>query len=296
MSLMIFDLGSQNLLITIALVAMTLALALLGCLLLGGKAQRARTSAAALMFLEIIPLYLVTTFVALNYYGLLFADALFDLVMLVCCLITVCSSWMEWLSPPPQWKTRSYREQSIFSGVCLTIAGIVLAFFTLPPAISIISDMARGPSFETGVVEQLTLRQTGGAVAGGDFVVQGVSYFTADLPWYHTLSIGHSVRFAYGPTSHYGFPADQMILNPLGMAFPVLVFGFILLVFSAGYHILRPSGQSTGQSHSEERNQFEQIIDSVAEYRETKGAGFLILLMIVPLLFLGLFLLILISK
>ena len=57
MSLMIFDLGSQNLLITIALVAMTLALALLGCLLLGGKAQRARTSAAALMFLEIIPLY-----------------------------------------------------------------------------------------------------------------------------------------------------------------------------------------------------------------------------------------------
>ena len=87
-----------------------------------------------------------------------------------------------------------------------------------------------------------------------------------------------------------------MILNPLGMAFPVLVFGFILLVFSAGYHILRPSGQSTGQSHSEERNQFEQIIDSVAEYRETKGAGFLILLMIVPLLFLGLFLLILISK
>lgn len=87
-----------------------------------------------------------------------------------------------------------------------------------------------------------------------------------------------------------------MILNPLGMAFPVLVFGSILLVFSAGYHMLTPSNKPTGQSRSEEHNPFEQIIGSVAEYRQTKGAGFLILLMIVPLLFLGLFLLILISK
>jgi hypothetical protein len=92
-------------------------------------------------------------------------------------------------------------------------------------------------------------------VVGDDFVVRGVSYLAVDRPWYNTLSVGQSVRFAYSPKSHYGFPADQVILTPLGMAFPILVVGFILLFFSAGYRIFRPSkNRPTGQSRSEARS------------------------------------------
>jgi hypothetical protein len=277
-----------QLLITLGVVIIALAIAGTACLLLGGKAVRVRISAWALMMLLIFPLYLLRTPMAVNYYGLLFTDALFDLAFLEWGLIGACSIWLEWLSPPPQWKSRDYREKSIFEGILVTVACIGLAAMFLPRMTANLLDMATGPSFEAGVVEQLTLRQTRGLVSGGDFVVRGISYFTADLPWYKTLTVGQSVRFPYSPNSHYGFPPGQMILTPLGLAFPVLVVGCVLLVFSAGYFYLRPSNKSANQSRSEDNTPFGPFISSVADYHQTKGAGPVIVLMILPLLVIGL--------
>jgi hypothetical protein len=286
----------QDLLLTIIIGVMALVLALIGCLLLGGKERRVSIAAILLMMLMIPSLFVIRIPMTSNYYGFLGAEALFAFALPVCCLIAAWSSWLEWLSPPPQWKTRAYRERSIFDGCCLTLASIGLAFIFLPRVTAIIPDMATGPSIEMGVVEQLNSVQTRGGVSGGNFIVHGASYFTANLPWYNTLSVGQSVRFAYGPKSHYGFPADQMILTPWGMAVPALVVGFVLLFFSAGYHILKPSERPANPSRSKKYNPFEQITDDVIEYRKTKGAGPFILLMILPLLFLGLVLLFLVLK
>lgn len=282
-------------LLTIIVAVVTFMIAVMGCLVLGGKAQHARIAALALMALVAMPLFLLRTPMALNYYGLLCTEALFAFAFPVCFLIAACSNWMEWLSPPPQWKTRDYRQRSILSGVGLTLVSIVVAVLCLPRVTAIITDMATGPSSEVGVVEQLTLRHGRGVIGGGDFVVRGVSYLTADLSWYNTLSVGQSIRFTYSLKSRYGFPADQMILTPLGMALPALVFGSTLLVFSVGYHMLKSSSRPTDQSRSEEHNQPEQRFDSVAEYRRTKGVSPVILLSIVLLMFFGLALLILMS-
>ena len=282
-------------LLTIIVAVVTFVIALMGCLVLGGKAQRARIAALALMALAVMPLFLIRTSVALNYYGLLCTEALFAFAFPVCFLIAACSNWMEWLSPPPQWKTRDYRQRSLLSGLGLTLVSIVVAVLCLPRVTAIITDMATGPSSEVGVVEKLTLRHGRGVIGGGDFVVRGVSYLTADLPWYNTLSVGQSVRFTYGLKSRYGFPADQMILTPLGMALPALVFGFTMLVFSVGYHMLTPSSRPNDQSRSQEHHQTEWSIDRVAKYRQIKGVSPVILLSIILLLFFGLALLILIS-
>ncbi len=252
-----FDLGSQNLFTIIILAVIALGLALLGCRLLGEKASRVYISAIVLLVLLAFPLYQIRTPLALNYYGLLCTEALFGFAFPACCLLAACPSWMEWLSLPSRWKTRAHRANSIFDGVLTTFASIGFVVLFLPKVATIIPDMVTGPSFAEGIVEQLTVRQGRGLVSGGEFVVQGASYYTVDLPWYNTLSVGQSLRFAYSPDSHYGFPADQVILNPLGMAFPALVVGAILLFFSVGYHVLKPSDRSIDQSRSGDRNPFE---------------------------------------
>ncbi len=286
----------QDLLLTVIIGMLALVLALLGRRLLGGKASHVYISAMTLLVLLAFSLYQIRTPLALNYYGLLSTEALFGFAFPMCCLIAACSSWMEWLSPPPQWKTRTYRANSIFDGVLLTFASIGFVVLFLPKVAAIIPDMVTGPSFEEGTVEQLTLRQGRGLVSGGEFVVHGVSYFTANLPWYNTLSVGQSTRFAYSPKSLYGFPADRIILTPMGITFPVLVVGSILLVFGAGYHVLKPPDKPTDKIGAEERNPFEQFTNGVVRYRQTKGTGPFILLMILPLLFLGLVLLFFVLK
>ena len=213
-------------LLTSGVVVIALALALIGCLLLGGKERRAIISAGGLMVLETLPLFFfVRPAMALDYYGLLFTEALFGFILPVCMLVMVCSVWLEWLSPPPQWKVRDYRQRSIVGGVGLTICGTIIAILFLPRVAARLSDIVAGPSFAEGIVEQLSSLDSRIGAMRGDFTIQGESYQVVDLSWYHTLSVGQAVRFAYSPESHYGFSADQMIQAPGGMLLPALVFG-----------------------------------------------------------------------
>jgi hypothetical protein len=62
-------------LLTSSMVVIALVLALIGCLLLGGKEGRAIISAGGLMVLEALPLFFfVRPAMALDYYGLLFTE------------------------------------------------------------------------------------------------------------------------------------------------------------------------------------------------------------------------------
>ena len=85
----------QDVLLTIVVAVMALALALMGCLLLGKKADRVRISAIALMVLVTFLLFLISTSMALNYYGLLCTEALFAFAIPTWCLFAACLSWME---------------------------------------------------------------------------------------------------------------------------------------------------------------------------------------------------------
>lgn len=225
-------LGQANLLSTLILAVLALGLGLVICLLLGGKTLRARLLMLGTIFFAVWPLTLVGSFIAFDYYETLSTEALYIFMLAACVAGIACRSWAEWISPPSHWKERRYREKSIIVGIAATIVGVGVTIFLLPRVPALLTDIASGPSFKSGKIENLALNPpTRGIVLNGDFVVDGISYRTNKLAWYSSLSVGQYINFAYAPNSHNGFPAELLILSPLGVVFPFAVLGLGLLLF-----------------------------------------------------------------
>jgi hypothetical protein len=279
------DLGNQNLIIVIILAVVAIAIALPACLLLDGKAKRVNLSGFALMAVITMFLDLASYVVPLDYYAILYIDALIEFSWIVCFLIMTFSMWMEWIWPPSQWRIGDYRKRSILRGIFLSICSIGIAILVLPREAAFVSDIATGPSFDKGTIEDLSVGRGGRK----DFVVRGVSYRTTDIDWYYTLSTEQTISFAYSPSSHYGFSTTRMTLSPWGFALPSLVLGFTLLAFSFCFRLFTPVDNTPARHEPDEkREQVEQLINRI---KQPQGVIPLVFAVIVSLLLLGLALL-----